>query len=340
MQTTSAGILNRRIARRTCGFAAAALATALLMPGGTALGQTRPIDGPTSALPAGTNLPTQKLGANDLIAISVYGAPELTRTVRVSAEGDIRLPMLGRAIHASGLLPAELEKSIVEALNAEQILVQPIVTVTIVEYQSRPISVSGAVKNPVTFQASGPMTLLEAINRAGGLSPDAGTDILISRRSAQGDLSGPPRRVTVKALIDNADPQVNLRLTGGEEVRVPEVSRVFIVGNVKKPGSYPMHDSPDTTVLKMIAVAEGLNPYASKQAYIMRRDDRSGIRQEIRVELQKIMQRKTDDVSLVANDILYIPDNSGRRASIAALERIAGFGTATASGVIIWGRPR
>jgi polysaccharide export outer membrane protein len=306
---------------------------------GPAFSQT-PSQAPPVAVAAGANLPTQKLGPNDLIAIAVYGAPEFTRTVRLSEDGDIRLPMLEHRIRAAGLLPVEIEAAIAKSLSAEQILIDPIVTVTVVEYQSRPISVSGAVKGPVTFQASGPVTLLEAINRAGGLSPDAGLEILVSRRGADRNPSGPTRRVTVKALIDDADPQVNLKLLGGEEIRVPEVSRVFIVGNIKKPGSYPMRDASETTVLKMIAVAEGLSPYASKQAYIMRRDDRSGTRQEIRVELQKIMQRKTEDVALAANDILYIPDNSGRRASMTALEKIAGFGTATASGIIIWGRPR
>ena len=307
---------------------------------GPALCQSQPSVVPAvTTVAAGANLPTQKLGPNDLIAISVYGAPEFTRTVRLSEEGDIRLPMLERRIRAAGLLPAEIESAIAKALSSDQILIDPIVTVTVVEYQSRPISVAGAVKNPVTFQASGPVTLLEAINRAGGLSPEAGLEILISRRGPDGDPSGPTRRVTVKALIDNADPQVNLKLLGGEEIRVPEVSRIFIVGNIKKPGSYPMRDSSETTVLKMIAVGEGLSPYASNQAYIMRRDDRSGARQEIRVELQKIMHRKAVDVPLVANDILYIPDNSGRRISMTALEKIAGFGTATASGIIIWGRP-
>jgi protein involved in polysaccharide export with SLBB domain len=90
--------------------------------------------------------------------------------------------------------------------------------------------------------------------------------------------------------------------------------------------------------MKMIALAEGLSPYASKQAYIMRRDDRTGSKQEVRVELEKIMKRKSEDVPLVANDILYVPDNTGRRNSMTALEKIAGFGSSTASGLIIWGR--
>jgi polysaccharide export outer membrane protein len=302
--------------------------------------ETRPPQ--TLAEVGGANLPTQKLGPNDLVAIAIYDAPEFTRTVRLSAEGDIRLPMLKRRIRAAGLLPAEIERAIAAALVAEGILIDPVVVVTVVEYQSRPISVAGAVKNPITFQASGPVTLLEAITRAGGLSQDAGLEILVSRvqPGADGAASELVRRITVRSLIDGADPEANLKLSGGEEVRVPELGRIAVVGNIKKPGSYPMRDPSETTVLKIIAVAEGLSPYASKQAYIIRKDDHTGAKKEIRVELQKIMQRKADDVTLVANDILYIPDNTGRRVSMTTLDRIATFGAATASGVIIWGRPR
>src|SRR5712691_3464057 len=111
----------------------------------------------------GANLPAQPIGPSDLIAVSVYGAPELTLTVRVSEDGLVRLPMLKQKIEVRGLMPAELEGRIARALTEEEILVEPVVTVTIAEYHSRPISVAGAVKMPLTFQAWGKTTLLEAL---------------------------------------------------------------------------------------------------------------------------------------------------------------------------------
>src|SRR5271155_1005204 len=91
-----------------------------------------------SPVDSGPNLPAQPIGANDLLSLSVYGAPELTRTVRVSAEGSIRLPMLKQRIAARGLMPAELETRIAAALAQEGLLIDPAVTVTIAEYYSRP----------------------------------------------------------------------------------------------------------------------------------------------------------------------------------------------------------
>jgi len=297
---------------------------------------------PGSELTPGGNLPLQKIGPNDLISLSVYQAPELTRTVRVSSEGRIRLPMVKQTLRAEGLLPSELEREVTEALRSEQILVDPVVTVNIVEYHSRPISVAGAVRRPTTFQAVGPMTLLDAITRAEGLHQDAGPEILVTRRQPGPD--GSPvslvQRIPVRGLIDAADPELNLRLYGGEEIRIPEAGKVFVVGNVKKPGSYPVHDASDTTVLKMLALAEGLAPFANKMAYIYRREDGTGTKNEIPIELRKIMDRKSPDIPLLANDILYIPDNRGRRAGLTALEKIITFGSATASGVLIWGASR
>ena len=294
-------------------------------------GQTRP----TVAAPEtqGANLPAQAIGANDLIAVSVYDAPELTRTVRVSTDGFVRLPMLKQRVKAQGLMPGELESAIAKALQDEQIIVDPFVTVTVAEYNSHPISVAGAVRQPLTFQATGPVTLLEAITRAGGLSPEAGAEILVTRTQPgpDGTASALVQRILVKGLIDAADPALNIVLSGGEEIRVPESGKIYVIGNVKLPGAFPMGDGTETTVLKMLALSQGLMPFAAKEAYIYRREG-NGSKNEIPIPLSKIMERKAPDTPLLANDILYVPDNKGRRMTLGALEKammlVGGVGAA------------
>jgi polysaccharide biosynthesis/export protein len=295
--------------------------------------------GQRSAVESGTaNLPVQKVGPNDLIGVSVYDSPELTRTIRVGSDGRIRLPMLKQAIQAAGKMPDELERVIAEAFVSEHIIVDPSVTVTVAEYGSRPISVAGSVRAPLTFQATGPVTLLEAITRAGGLSPEAGHEILVSNKmdAADAPMSNLVRRIPVKSLIDLADPEVNLRLTGGEEVRVPELGKIFVIGNVKKPGAYPIQGDADTTVLTVLALAEGLTPNAGNQAYVLRREAGAGSKSQIAVELKKIMDRKVPDRTLMASDVLYVPDNSTRRLGLAALERILLFGSTAGATALIW----
>jgi polysaccharide export outer membrane protein len=290
---------------------------------------------PVSVEPASTNLPAQRIGPDDLIGLSVYDSPEFTRTIRVGPDGAIRLPMLKQRVKADGLMPGELESAVAGALVEEQLLVDPFVTVTVVEYHSRPISVVGAVKKPITFQAIGLVTLIDALTRAEGLSDEASGEILVSRSDAAGNRTL-AQRILYRQLIDAADPVLNIRLTGGEEIRVPTVSKVFVIGNVKKPGAFSITDTGAMTVLKAVALCEGLAPYSAKVAYIQRTDDKSSAKAEVLVELKKIMDRKAPDVELQPKDILYIPDNTGRRLTASVLERLAGFGSSTASGVLIW----
>lgn len=285
-----------------------------------------------------SNLPTQKVGIDDLLSISVADCPELTRTFRVAADGTLPLPILKGQIKAAHRFPAEIEKEITSALVNENVLVEPIVSVSVVEYRSRPVSVMGAVRYPVTFQALGNVTLLDALTQAQGLSPEAGPEILVSRtRSGSDGLSTDlVQRIPVKGLIDAANPSLNIKLYGGEEIRVPEAGKVYVVGNVKQPGAFPVHDGTETTVLKVLALSEGLLPFATKQAYIYRREAGTNNSDEIPIELNQIVERKSPDVPLKPNDVLYIPDNKHRRMTMATLDRLVGFGSSTASGLVIW----
>jgi len=290
-----------------------------------ALAQTRPA---AMEEVGKTNLPSQKLGIDDLVAVSVYDAPELTRTTRVERDGSVYLPLLKDGIPAEGLLPRELETGIAGALKSGKILVNPVVKVTVVEYHSRPISVMGAVKRPVTFQAEGAVTLLDALARAEGLADDSGTEVLVTR-------GGEVKHIALKALLNDADPAANFALSGGEEVRVPEAGKISVVGNVKRPGVFPVRGPDDHTVLQLIALSEGLLPFAEKIAYIVRRDS-NNVPQEIPVELDRIMKREAPDLKLQAGDIFYVPDNKSRRNTMSIIDRITSFGSNTASGVLVW----
>jgi len=296
---------------------------------------------PVSPAPSSpdANLPAQKVGPNDLLWISVADCPELTRNFRVSADGTLALPLIKERIQVADKLPTEIETELAQALIQDEILVKPVVTVSVAEYRSVPVSVMGAVKRPVTFQAVGNMTLLDALTKAEGLTSDAGAEILVSKPPSPGQHAEGAtlvQRIPVKELMEEANPALNLRLYGGEEIRVPLAGRVYVVGNVKKSGAFPVQDGNDTSVMKVIAMSEGLLPYTSKQAFIYRREAGKNDRDEIPIQLGRILDRKAPDIPLQANDILYIPDNKGRKMTAQALDRIAGFGTSTASGVLIF----
>jgi polysaccharide biosynthesis/export protein len=290
---------------------------------------------PVADLNPSSNLPAQPVGPEDLIGLQVYDAPEFTRTVRVSEKGSIRLPMLKSEIRVQGLLPSEIEVMVKEALQREQLFVDPFVTVNIVEYHSRPISVAGAVRTPTIFQAIGSVTLMDALARAGGLVPDqAGAEIIVTRPN--GDTGAQSiQRIPVKALFDGSDPELNIKLTGGEVIRVPDVGKIIVSGSVVHPGPVPVLDGVANTVTTAIAQAQGTIQFYSHTVYIYRPDDK-GVRHEIPVDLGKIQARKAPDVPLQARDILYVPDSSRRRITQNTLNSLTGVaGGAAVAGIYL-----
>lgn len=278
-------------------------------------------------------LPAQPLGPDDLVSLTVSNSPELTHQFRISPDGQLRLPLLSSPVPADKRYPQEVQEDIREALKAQHLLVNPAVSLAVVEYASRPVTVTGAVRKPTTFQATAQSTLLEALARAEGLAPDAGETILISRPALAGK-EPEFKEVPVRLLLEEQDLTRNIRLYGGEQVRIPEAPRVYVLGNVKKNCVIPVRNSKETTVLRALTLAEGLGPFTASEAVIYRKADTE--RQSIVIDLKRILKGKSPDVQLLPNDILYVPEAKGRRLTANVLDRMAGFGASTVSGFLVF----
>lgn len=281
------------------------------------------------------NLSLEPVGPGDLLYISVTNWSEVTRSYRVSKDGTITLPVLKRNLAVTGLSASEIEGMIGKTLTSEKILVDPIVSATVIEYRSKAVDVAGAVRRPVTFQALGQIRLLDAIAKAEGLSPEAGAEVLLYP-AGNGASAVEPRRVLLKHLIDGSDPSLNQLLYGGEQIRIPEAGKLYIVGNVKLPGAYPITEADGISVLKALALCQGLLSYSHDTGVIFRPVTNSTKREELTVPIKQIMKHHAPDVQLNANDILYIPDNSGKRISAQILEKLGNFGGSTVSGLLIF----
>ena len=284
------------------------------------------------------NAAVQRVGPDDLLSIAVANLPELTRSFRVSADGSLQLPMLTQRVQAAGKSTPEVEEEIAAALVRDEVLVRPVVAVSITEYRSAPVSVLGAVRHPITFQAFGDVRLMDAITKADGLTESAGSEILVTRshESRTGQNLPSVERIPIRQLINDADQSVNIRLYGGEQIRIPEAGHVYVVGNVKRSGVLPVTDNGDMTVLKALAQSEGLLPYAEKTSFIYRRERGKAERTEVAINIRDILAHKSPDVLLQENDILYVPDDRHKRLTMQTIDRISGFGVATASGLLIY----
>ena len=194
----------------------------------------------------------------------------------------------------------------------------------------------GAVNHPIDFQATDRTTLIEALAKAGGLSPTAGGDIIITSAPIA-DHPQQVRVIAVRDLISGRVPQANLALRGGEEIRVPEAEKIFVAGNVHRPGAYPMQGDSQTTVMKAVALSSGLDGYSAAVAYIYRKREVGSERDEVKVPLRQIMLHRSPDMVLHADDILYIPTANGRKMTAKVFGQLAGFGQ-TAEAALLWGK--
>ncbi len=279
------------------------------------------------------NLGDDPVGVGDLVYVSVTESPEFTRSYRVSNDGTLSLPLLHEPIFVSGMVPAAIARAVSDALIHDHILVAPIVSASVLEYRSRQVTVAGAVKAPTIIQATGELKLLDAIARAQGFSSDAGPTVIVSSiDKATG--ARKPTEISIKELLSGKNPALNISLHGGEEIRVPDAAKLFITGNVKSPGVYRITDSEGSSVLKAMALSQGTLPYTTSKAYVYRAVPGSTQRQEIEIPLRSIMHRKTADVQLLPNDILYVPENSKAHAT-QILEHLAGFGESLGTGLIL-----
>jgi len=281
---------------------------------------------PNKPAPPSDSAETSQAWTTNLVYISVTGSPEFTRSYRISNDGGISIPLVSKPISVIGLAPAAIAKAVSDALIRDRILVAPIVSAAVLEYKSRQVTVAGAVNTPVIIQATGDLKLLDAIARAHGIAPDAGAEVVVSSL----DKTTGNRKSTsipINDLLSGQDPNLNLPLHGGEEVRVPDAAKLFVTGNVKLPGLYRINDAEGSSVLRAMALSQGILPDSTKEAYVYRLVAGASQRQEIAIPLRDILHRKAADVPLQANDILYIPASRGPHlaAILKGMTGLSGF---------------
>jgi polysaccharide export outer membrane protein len=253
-----------------------------------------------------------RLGAGDLIEVSVYNVSEMDTKTRISSSGDIYLPLIDY-VHVDGLTVDEAESVIEKQLEKGDYVKSPHVQIFVQEYASAGANVMGEVSRPGIYPVLGEQTLFSVISAAGGFTDRAGTSITITRR----DQPGAP--VTVPLSLNPQDhPESNVPVHPGDTIIVRRADIIFVVGDVARPSGLMMGDGGRLSVLQAIALAGGTVPTAQLGGTRIIRKGPAGLA-EVPVPLKKLLQAKAEDIPLEANDILFVPSghNLGRSASNA-----------------------
>jgi len=283
------------------------------------------------------------IGPEDVLEVEVFNVPELKRTARVSNDGMIGLALIGQ-VKAAGLTVDQLRGEL-ESRYGHSYLQDPQVSVYVTDFRAQSVSVIGAVEKPGMYQLWAPRNLIEILSMAGGLAKrstaPAGRTLVIMRKSGFGDipvvdgmrlLTQERLEIEIRKLLYSQDPGLNIAIKPFDTISVLKADLIYVVGDVGKPAGIVLEDRDDLTVLQAVAMAEGVNRTASKNNAKIFRKTEDGGKIEIPVKLGDILKGKAPDLTLVANDILFIPDNPRKIVT----QRLLDTTIATISGVIIW----
>lgn len=310
--------------------------TPLLGPAWSAGGQVlqqRPI----SAAPEFT------LGVGDQIAVHVANLDDMpTAPMRIGPNGMLDFPLIGQ-VQAGGMTIGQLRTELSSRLS--KYINTPDITVNLVESTSRPVSVVGEVVNPGVRQMVGPQYLLDVLSMAGGMKPDAGPNVLITRQPQWGKLQvgaatedpathSYTTKLPLDSLLALKTPENNILMEPGDTVSVPRAELVYVVGDVKKSGAFELTTHNTMSLLHAVTLAEGVEPNsAASHARILRPSPNGdGPVSEIPIDIPKILAGKNKDVPLFANDILYVPHSGLKAGSKRAIDAAIGLTT----GILIY----
>jgi polysaccharide export outer membrane protein len=288
-----------------------------------------------------------EIAPGDVIFIATYGVPELTTTsqassggisfgstssnlqgIKVGSGGEVSLPYVG-TLKLAGLTPSEAAAYLANKLKEGGFLVDPQVSVQLVDSPTRAITVIGEVMKPAPVPAFGQIRLLDAISACGGFTPFASHSVTIRR-------IGRSEPITVELGTD-AQMAIagDVPLIPGDTVIVSKVGSVFVLGYVKTPAAISLSNNAPITVLRAIAMAGGVEYGAGLSRARIIRTTADNQRLEIRLDLKKIMFGQQQDVALLSNDILLVPGNAFKAgmaaggAGVAASLLYAASDTAT-----------
>jgi polysaccharide export outer membrane protein len=257
--------------------------------------------------PRDTFVKAYRIGAGDLLEIKVFELEQLDQTVRVSEDGSITLPLIGRVV-VEGLTQEGVAGKLTELLAAKYVK-NPQVTVFIKEYKSKQIAVVGAVDKPGNYELVGRKNLLQMISAAGGFTDKATDEIYVLRQGENGDSVSIP--IDLKELLVNGNQKLNIPIEPNDVINVPidREIKVFVFGRVTQPGALKFKISERVTLLKAIAQAGGWAEGAKQSAVVITRKDKSGKETKIRVNVKDILSGKRKDIPLEEGDVVFVPES-------------------------------
>jgi polysaccharide export outer membrane protein len=269
-----------------------------------------------------------RIGAGDVLDIRILNRPQLSRdTVRVEGDGMIRMPLIDGSIQAACKSEGELASEI--AQRYLKFYRNPQVDVFVKEYHAREVALIGAVNEQGRYQMQRRLRLLELLSFAKGPSEKAGQTINIVRGPrtdicANDNETSPEGGFISLRLNDTlrGDEKANPFVQSGDIITIPEAAQVYVVGNVYNPKTLALREP--ITVSRAIAMAGGpLRDSKTERIHIVRQTPDAGGQSELYVNLKLIAHKQAEDIILQPNDIVEVPESTGKSVIRSLLGAVA-----------------
>ena len=255
----------------------------------SALAQTPPA---SSTAPAANEY---KIGAGDVVRISVYQNPDLTLETRITEAGIVTYPLLG-TIRLGGLGVTAAEKLIGDGLRNGNFVKQPQVTIVVLQVRGNQASVLGQVNRPGRFPIEvADMRLTDLLATAGGAAVNGSDMVVLS-----GTRNGAPYRLEVDlpTLFGPGGRDKDVLIQNGDTLWVSRQPLIFIYGEVQRPGAVRLER--DMTVMQALATGGGLNLRGTERGIRVHRKGTDGKVQ--------VLQPKMDD-TLLEGDVVFVQES-------------------------------
>jgi len=258
---------------------------------------------PPAPRPSAAPSDDYRVGPGDVLEIAVLGNASLSRSATVQTTGTITFPLLNE-VAVGGLTVGEIQRKMT-ALLEKDFLVDPHVEVLVKEYQSQFVVVLGEVNTPGRKVLRGGSRLIDVLVEAGGFTPRASGDVVITRSEGTFEGGGRTLRMRLGGAFSGQDyVGLEMALRNGDVITAPARQYVTVEGEVQRPGRYAIEG--DLTVTGAISTAGGLTRFGSSDVKLRRIDPATGKVTITKVDLKDIRKGSDPDPAVGANDVITV----------------------------------
>ena len=243
-----------------------------------------------------SDLALEAVGPGDMLHITVFRNPDLTTDAKVTDQGTILFPLVGD-VKVTGLSPQQVGARIADMLRKGQFVVNPEVSVSLAQVNSRQVSVLGNVNKPGRYPIDGVNNKLTDFLAAAGGIAGTGSDAvtIVSYNNGQSTKT----QVDITGMFRDGDLAKNVVLAPGDTIYVHRAPMVYVYGEVQKAGAYRLE--PHMTVMQAIAMGGGLTVRGTERGVRIHRRDANGNVRKLDASLTDLVQ--SDDVVFVRESL-------------------------------------